>query len=198
MTNARRFLLATNNKGKLTELRRILEPLGFEVVSLSDAGLSGEPVEDGETFLDNALIKARYFASHSDIPVIADDSGLCVEALGGEPGVHSRYFGGPEGHDEANNRALVAAVQGLSPEKRGAYYVCVAVCVWPDGNVEHAEGRAEGRIVTEPRGTGGFGYDPFVQDILSGRTFAELSPDEKDERSHRGKAFRALAAKLSR
>ncbi len=192
----RRVVLASNNAGKLAELRRILAPLGFDLVSPRELGLAAVPVEDGGDFLANALIKARYWMNATGLPSIADDSGLCVDALGGAPGVDSAIFAGPHATDAENNALLLDRLRGVPDDARGAHYHCTAVCVAPDGQVLTAEGRAEGRVLDAPRGTGGFGYDPVMLEPTSGKTFAELDGDEKDAVSHRGRAFRALAERL--
>jgi XTP/dITP diphosphohydrolase len=194
---SKRVVLASNNAGKLRELRRILEPLGFELVSPRDLGLTGEPEEDGGSFLANALIKARYWAERTGLPAIADDSGLCVDTLGGAPGVDSAYFAGRDADDAANKAKLIEAMRGVPTEKRTAHYHCTAVCVREDGEYAVAEGRAVGVVLDTPRGTGGFGYDPLMLDPVSGKTYAEMDADEKDAVSHRGRAFRALARSLT-
>ncbi len=192
-----KILLASNNSGKLRELRRILSPLGMEVCSPSQLNLSGEPVEDGATFEDNALIKARYFVALSGLPAIADDSGLCVDALGGEPGVRSARFAGEDATDRENNALLRAKLFDVRDKDRTAHFYCSAVCVFPNGEVFKASGRVDGRILYENRGCNGFGYDPLFLDPASGKSFAELSGEQKDAVSHRGRAFRALAKLLA-
>ncbi|MEX2467795.1 MAG: RdgB/HAM1 family non-canonical purine NTP pyrophosphatase [Gemmatimonadota bacterium] len=204
-TPVRELLVATRNAGKIREIRRILADVpGLRVLDLDEAGIAPSAEEDGlepyETFEENARSKAEYFHRKAGIPTVADDSGIAVDALGGAPGVRSKRFAptGLEGtaQDEANNRFLVERLQGVVPDQRTARYVCVAVMVDDSDREILTRGEAEGRIVDQPRGTGGFGYDPHVFIPELGKTFAELTPAEKDARSHRGAAFRALAAKL--
>jgi XTP/dITP diphosphohydrolase len=194
-----RLLLATANQGKLRELRTILDGLGVELVGLAEAGL-GEPPEveeTGETFLENALLKGRAYAAWSGLAAVADDSGLEVDALGGAPGVRSARYAGPGGGDQANLAKLLAALEGVPPERRTARFRCAAVLVDPAGAGEEgrewpAEAAWEGRILAAPRGSGGFGYDPvFLPDGWE-LTSAEVDQATKDAASHRGKAFRSL------
>jgi XTP/dITP diphosphohydrolase len=192
-----RLVVATSNEGKLEELHRILEDLDVELVPMSALGLDS-PVEDGDTFEANALIKARAAAAASGLPALADDSGLEVDALGGEPGVHSSRYAGEETDDLANNRKLVAAIRAIPPDERTARFVCVAALVTPDGRSWTERGTMEGRIIDEPRGTSGFGYDPLFVSTGETRTNGELSPAEKDARSHRGAAFRAIRGDVER
>jgi XTP/dITP diphosphohydrolase len=207
-----KLLVATRSAGKMREIRRILaEVPDLDVLDLDQAGIPYEEAEDGlephDTFEENALSKARHFRERSGLPTVADDSGIVVDALGGAPGVRSRRFApdagagaeGLEGQalDDANNRHLVARLAGIPVQDRTARYVCVAAMLESDGGAPlFVRGEAPGVIVDEPRGSGGFGYDPHVEVPGQGRTYAELSPDEKDERSHRGAAFRQLAALL--
>lgn len=197
-----RIVVATGNPGKLAELERILEGLPVELVPMTALGLDS-PVEDGDTFEANALIKARAAARASGLPALADDSGLQVDALGGAPGVRSARFaedgedgdpddGDPDDGDRANNRRLVRELQGVPDADRTARFVCVAALVAPDGREWTERGAMEGRIVDEPRGAAGFGYDPHFVAAGETRTNAELSSAEKDARSHRGAAFRAM------
>lgn len=188
------LVIATGNVKKLVELRRILHGLDVDLVSMTDLGLP-EPVEDGDTFAENALIKARSACAESGLPALADDSGLEVTALGGAPGVRSARYAGTNhpsrsDNDAANNAKLLAALSGVSD--RTARFVCAAALVLPDGREWVVHGQMRGQIIDTPRGTRGFGYDPhFVADGET-RTNAELAPHEKDERSHRGEAFRGL------
>ena len=197
-----RLVLATHNAHKVGELRAILAPAvpGLDpaaVVGARDVG-APEPVEDGVTFAANALIKARALAAFTGLPAVADDSGLAVDVLGGTPGIFSARWAGRHGDDAANLALLLAQLADIAPAHRGAGFVCAAALVTPDGE-EHVElGHLRGTLAREPRGTGGFGYDPvFVPvDQPAGapeRTCAELSPAEKNAISHRGQAFRALA-----
>lgn len=189
-----RIVVATGNPGKLAELDRILDGLDVELVPMTDLGLPS-PVEDGDTFEANALIKARAASEATGLAALADDSGLEVDALGGAPGVHSARYADDEdaeAGDLANNRKLVRELQGVPEVERTARFVCVAALVAPDGRSWTARGTMEGHVVDEPRGEGGFGYDPHFVSAGDTRTNAELAPDDKDARSHRGAAFRAI------
>lgn len=189
-----RFVAATNNKNKLKEFARILKPLNIEVLTASQCGGDGiDPVEDGETFEANAVIKAKAFAEALGIPALADDSGLCVDALDGAPGVYSARYSG-EG-DAANNALLLKNLEGVPMEKRTARFVCAICCAYPDGRYFTVRGECEGRIGFEPKGSDGFGYDPLFF-IETGESFAEISGERKDSMSHRGKALRLLAERL--
>lgn len=184
-----KFIIATHNVHKLDELRRILAPLGVEADI--DPTLP-EAEETGVTFAENAFIKADEACRFTGLPAIADDSGLMVDALGGEPGVYSARYA-PVGQRKAT---VLKKLQGLPTEQRGAGFVSAVCCVFPNGDTVTAEGVCRGHIGEAPRGDGGFGYDPiFVTE--SGRTFAELTPAEKDAISHRGRALRAFAEKLA-
>jgi XTP/dITP diphosphohydrolase len=190
----RRVVLATGNRKKLVELERILQGLEIVLVPMTDLDLQ-EPVEDGASFEANALIKARAACAGSGLPALADDSGLEVDALGGAPGVYSARYAGTghpdrQDNDDANNRKLLADLEGK--QDRAARFVCVAALVLPDGRSWTERGTMEGRIVETPQGAQGFGYDPFFVSDGESRTNAELSPQEKDARSHRGIAFRAM------
>ena len=189
-----RLLLASANQGKLRELRTILDGLPVELVGLAEAGL-GEPPEveeTADTFLENALLKGRAYAAWSGLAAVADDSGLEVDALGGAPGVRSARYAGPGAGDQANLDKLLAALEGVPPERRTARFRCAAVLVDPDVGEWHAEAAWEGRVLDAPRGRGGFGYDPvFLPDGWE-LTSAEVDQATKDAASHRGKAFRAL------
>ncbi len=190
-----RVVAATGNPGKLRELSALLAPLGVEVVPQSAFGIAPPP-ETGASFLDNALIKARHAAAVSALPAIADDSGLEVDALGGAPGVHSARFAGDGADDDANNAKLLAALLNVPHRKRSARYRAVIVFVRTTNDPVPlvGEGRWEGRIARAPRGAGGFGYDPLFEPLDAPGTAAELAPSEKNARSHRGAALRALAA----
>jgi XTP/dITP diphosphohydrolase len=203
-----RLVVATRSAHKLREIRAILGVVPeLELLGLDEAGVPRSPKEEDierfSTFEENARAKAAYFREGSEFPVLADDSGLEVDALGGQPGVKSKRFSvegrGLDGaaRDQANNRHLVSLLEDTPPEARTARYVCVAVLDQGDGTPVAVRGEAEGLIVSEPRGDGGFGYDPHFLDPELGKTFAELSPPAKDARSHRGKAFRALARLLT-
>jgi XTP/dITP diphosphohydrolase len=190
-----RLILATRNRGKLAELRRILAAAGVSaaVTDLDDAPGMPEVAETGRSFTDNALLKARAVAAFTGLPAVADDSGLCVDALNGMPGVLSARWSGSHGDDEANLQLLLAQLADVPAGERGAQFVCVAALVLPSG-VEHlTEGTVRGQLTRSPRGSNGFGYDPiFVPDGFE-LTTAQMSAEEKDKISHRGKALRALA-----
>lgn len=192
-----KVVLASQNKHKIAELQALLAKHipDIEVLSLDEAGFSGEIIEDGETFEDNAYIKAKAAASTGYIG-LGDDSGLCVRALGGAPGIYSARYAGEHGDNEANNRLLLENLRGV--EDRHAEFVCVIACAFPDkdGDGLFCRGATEGRIIDEYKGTGGFGYDPLFYYEPFGKTFAEMTPEEKNSISHRGKAIEALAEKL--
>jgi XTP/dITP diphosphohydrolase len=189
-----KVVLATRNQGKLVELRRILGDV--DVVGLEEYPDAPDVPETELTFEGNALLKARAIAAHTGLPAVADDSGLCVDALNGMPGIFSARWSGRHGDDEANIDLLLAQLSDVAPEHRGARFVCVAAVAWPSGEEQTVEGHLTGHVIDTRRGANGFGYDPiFVPDDET-RTTAELSPDEKDAISHRGKAFRALADHL--
>ncbi len=190
-------VVASHNKHKLAELQRLLSQHipGIELLSLSDVGIFGDIVEDGETFADNALIKAKAAAASGYIG-IGDDSGLCVDALGGAPGVYSARYAGPACDDAANNAKLLAELE--KAESRAASFVCTIACVFPDGSEPIVvSGETCGEILTELRGRIGFGYDPLFYVKEKGLTFAEMEPDEKNAVSHRGRAIEKLAVALA-
>ncbi|MEU4230347.1 RdgB/HAM1 family non-canonical purine NTP pyrophosphatase [Nonomuraea sp. NPDC026600] len=186
-----RIVLATRNAGKITELRRILS--GFDIVGLEEFPSIGEVAETGVTFEENALLKAHAVAQGSGLPAVADDSGLCVDALNGMPGVFSARWSGRHGDDRANLALLLAQISDVPADKLTAHFACVAALALPSGESRVVEGTLAGHLVTTPRGTNGFGYDPILVPEGETRTAAELSADEKDAISHRGRAFRALA-----
>ncbi|SFP58802.1 XTP/dITP diphosphohydrolase [Geodermatophilus dictyosporus] len=189
-----RLLLATRNAGKLAELQRLLESAvrGVEVVGLRDVEEYPEAPETGATFAENALLKAREAVRYTGLPAVADDSGITVDALNGMPGVLSARWSGRHGDDPANTALLLGQLADVPDERRGAAFVCAAALVTPDGSEHVVERQWRGRVVREPRGGNGFGYDPvFLPDGLD-LTAAELAPQEKDARSHRGQAFTAL------
>ena len=200
------LVVATRSAHKMREIRRILADVpDLSVLDLDEAGVAYDPAEEGlephDTFEANARSKAEYFHARTGKPTVADDSGLEVDALGGAPGVRSTRFApdrglGGQARDDANNRHLVRELSGVPAERRGARYVCVAVLVDGDGPPVVVRGEAPGVIVDRPAGDGGFGYDPHFLDPELGRTFAEIGETEKNARSHRGRAFRALAAAL--
>ena len=194
-----RVVIASNNPGKLRELSALLKPLGIEAAPQSDFAVT-EAEEPHATFLENALAKARHAANVAGLPALADDSGLCVPALFGEPGVHSAYYAGHEGtreqRDARNNAKLVE--QMLAASDRSAFYYCVLVLVrYPDDPTPLvADGTWHGEIVLEPRGNGGFGYDAYFRVRGAARTAAEMTAEEKNHASHRGQALAQLARKL--
>lgn len=186
-----RIVLATNNPKKRIELERILAGLDVELVPMGELGLAS-PVEDGETFEDNALLKARAASGATGLPALADDSGLEVDALGGDPGVRSARWAGTDGDDAANNARLVRELAAVPEGQRAARFVAVAALVTPAGEEHTVRGTMEGRVRDHATGDGGFGYDPYFvadgQDVSN----AELTPQQKDAISHRGAAFRAM------
>ena len=188
-----RYILASNNKGKLREMKAILAETGAEVVSQSEAGANFEAEETGETFEENALIKARAACEALHEPAIADDSGLCVDALGGAPGVYSARYGGCKTDPER----VALLLKNLGGEKnRSARFVSCIACVFPNGDVLTARGECPGTITTAPRGDGGFGYDPVFELPGTGKTMAQLTEEEKNAVSHRGRALKAFQEKL--
>lgn len=186
-----KIIIATHNKHKLEEMSRILSPMGYEVVTDRDIGIElTDAEENGETFLDNARIKAESGCRESGLPCIADDSGLCVDALDGAPGVFSARYSGVHGDDEGNNKKLLSELSGVPTEKRTAHFAC-AICVsFPDGSEVTATGKCEGYIGYEKKGTNGFGYDPLF--MVGDRSLAEMTAEEKDAISHRGNALKEL------
>ena len=190
-----KILLASHNKNKIAELEALLKTVcaDAEVVSLSDVGFTDEIIEDGTTFEENALIKARTGARLGYITV-ADDSGLMVDALGGAPGVYSARYAGEDGNTEKNNAKLLAALHGVPQDKRTAHFVSVVACVFPDGREDIVvRGECPGEILTSPRGKTGFGYDPLFWYAPFGKTYAEMTAEEKNSISHRGVAMQAFA-----
>lgn len=190
-----RFFVATKNSGKIREFKRILGELGIEILTGNDLkDPLPDVVEDGETFADNALIKARAGAAFTGLPTVADDSGLCVDALSGAPGVLSARYAGEHGDDKANNEKLLKELSGVPAEKRTAHYMCVIACAFPDGREFTVSGRCDGIIDFSESGTGGFGYDPlFIGEIGK---FSEVTAAQKDAVSHRGKAIRLFTEKI--
>lgn len=188
------FLLASHNKKKLSELSRILEPLGFTVISPKDIedGIS-EPEENGASFEENALIKARSGAKETGLPTVADDSGLCVDALDGAPGIYSARYAGT-GNDEDNNKLLLKNLENVPEDRRTARFVSCIACVFPDGREFTVRGTVEGKIGYQPQGNGGFGYDPLF--ISDKGCFGLLSAEEKDSISHRHNAILKFVEEL--
>ncbi|HUQ79173.1 MAG TPA: non-canonical purine NTP pyrophosphatase [Patescibacteria group bacterium] len=209
MTARPRLLIATHSAHKLAELRELLRLEHGELVSLDDLGIADDPDETGETFATNARIKARFGARRTGLPTLADDSGLEVDALDGGPGVRTRRYAGPDATDRENNAKLLAALDGLPPERRGARYICVLAVALPPAvalpragaglraslAIRLAQGTTRGRIATAPKGSGGFGYDPIFEpagEPPGGRTFGEWTAAEKHAVSHRGRAARRM------
>jgi len=196
MTLPERIVLASGNPGKVREIRRILGEFGVEIVPQTELGV-GDADETGSSFVENALIKARHAADLTGLPAIADDSGLVVDALDGRPGVYSARYAGVRASDDDNIEKLLRELHGVPDDKRTAAFHCCAVYVSADDSTSLvAEGRWQGRILGERRGSGGFGYDPVFFDPECGRSAAELGPELKNARSHRGKALAALAEML--
>ena len=191
----RRVVLASSNRGKLREFQRLFSPLGIEVIAQAELGIP-DAEEPHETFVENALAKARHASRLSRLPALADDSGICVEALGGAPGVQSARYAGEPKSDRRNNEKLIAELSGIVD--RRAHYYCMLALVRHAMDPEPilADGRWDGTIIDAPRGEGGFGYDPHFLDASTGLTGAELPLQTKNELSHRGKAIRALLARL--
>lgn len=181
-----RYVIATHNKGKLVEFRRLLEPMGIEAVTMDIT----EPEETGKTFAENAFIKAEAACRETGLPAVADDSGLCVDYLGGAPGIYSARFAEPG----KRRLTVLEKLKGVPEEQRGAHFVSAVCCVFPNGDRIEAEGKCFGKIAFESRGENGFGYDSIFQqgDV----TFGELTAEEKDARSHRGHAFAEFERKL--
>jgi len=203
----RHLLVATRSVHKLRELRELLALDRTKLVSLDDLGIEGDPIEDGATFETNAAIKARFGLHASGLPTLADDSGLEVDALGGGPGVRTRRYAGEDATDAMNNAKLLGALHGLTSEQRSARYVCVLALAMPDATgprggirVITARGTCRGRMATEPRGTGGFGYDPIFEPVSEppgGRTLGLWTPAEKHAISHRARAAHRMSPRLA-
>ncbi len=193
---AGKIVLASGNKGKLREFRQMLEPMGYEIHPQSEFNVT-EAEEPFGTFVENALAKARHVSRQTGLPAMADDSGICVDALGGQPGVHSARYAGDPKSDDRNNQKLIADLAGV--ENRAANYYCVLVYVRSADDPQPiiADGRWSGIVIDEPKGENGFGYDPYFLVPEFGKTAAELSPEEKNACSHRGKALQALMEKLA-
>jgi XTP/dITP diphosphohydrolase len=189
-------VLATRNQGKVVELRRILEPYDVELLGLEAFPEVADVPETGATFAENALLKAHAVSQATGHVAVADDSGLAVDALNGMPGILSARWAGVHGEDLANLNLVLAQVSDVPDDRRTAAFICAAAAAAPDGREVVVEGRIEGALIREPRGTNGFGYDPIFVPEGHTRTTAEMAPDEKDEISHRGRAFRALAPNL--
>lgn len=190
-----KFVLATHNPGKLREMSAILAELGVEVVMPAELGVIVDVEETGETFAENAMLKAKAVCAAAGLPAIADDSGLCVDALNGAPGVYSARYGGPELDDRGRYLLLLSSMRGAPT--RAAHFACAVACAFPNGDELTASGRCDGAIAFAPMGDGGFGYDPVFLLPEKAKTFAQLTEEEKDALSHRGKALRAFVAELA-
>jgi len=199
-TDRRRLLIATGSPHKFGELRDLLELPNTDVVSLTDLGIADDANETAATFEENATIKARYYAAKSGLPTLADDSGIEVDALGGRPGVKTRRYAGAKATDRDNNRKLLGELADFyGPDERTARYRCVLVLVDDGAVAERTDGTFEGRIAFDPRGKGGFGYDPIFEpdfEPVGGRTVGQMPRDEKNRVSHRAKAARAMRERL--
>ena len=196
MSNIKIFI-ATKNQKKLSELERILIPMGFKVLSQKDFNKAfPEPIEDGTTFEENAIIKARDGLKNTGLISVADDSGICVDYLDGAPGIYSARYSGEHGDDESNNQKLLKELSDVPIEKRTARYVAAIACVFPDGRYFTVRGECEGKIAFEPQGDGGFGYDPYFISELG--YMAELTAEQKDSISHRGKALKLFKDELKK
>jgi len=193
-----KMVLASRNRKKIAELQTLLGESfpDLELLSLDDVGFVGEIEETGETFEENALIKAQTACRVSGLPGIADDSGLAVDALNGAPGVYSARYAGGHGDDEANNAKLLSELENVPDEKRTASFICCMAVVWPNGKKVTVQGSVSGLILREKRGNGGFGYDPLFYYPPLEKTTAELSAEEKNAVSHRGSAVRELCRVL--
>ncbi len=189
-----KLVIASHNAGKVREIAELLGPYGIEPVSAGSLGLP-EPEETGTTFIANAELKALAAADLSGLPALADDSGLCVEALNGEPGIFSARWAGPEKDFGLAMRRVWDAISAKGPDVgHGAHFICALALAWPDGHVEAFEGRVDGQIIWPPRGDKGFGYDPVFQPLGHDISFAEMDPADKHAMSHRADAFRQLVA----
>ncbi|MGI5947825.1 MAG: RdgB/HAM1 family non-canonical purine NTP pyrophosphatase [Lachnospiraceae bacterium] len=190
------IVFATGNEGKMREVRMILADLGMEILSMKEAGVRADITEDGETFAQNAEIKAKAVWLQTGGIVLADDSGLAVDYLGGEPGVYSARYMGEDTSYDIKNQAIIDRLKGAEGKERSARFVCDIAAVLPDGTVVHTEGFMEGQIAEKPAGTEGFGYDPILYIPELGVTSAELTLEQKNQISHRGKALRAMKEEL--
>lgn len=192
-----RVILASNNENKLREMQQILSPLGWEILRQKDVGLHLDPDENGETFEDNSRIKAEAVMQASGLPAIADDSGVSVDALNGAPGVHSARYGGAACNtDEDRNQFLLKNMEQVPDGSRGAKFVSVITMAYPDGRIVSARGELAGEILRQEQGNGGFGYDPLFYIPAEGCTMAELTPERKNEISHRAVALQNFVDQL--
>lgn len=197
---AQRIVLATRNVGKIKEFRRILDEIhsdSIELVGLEHFPELADVEETGQTFLENALLKARAVSAQTGLPAIADDSGLCIDALDGSPGIFSARWSGTHGNDRANIEKVLMQLESVKDRDRGAHFTCVSAFVMPDGSETTAEGILAGRILTVPIGDHGFGYDPIFLPLGSALSLAQLDAREKDEISHRGQSLRAIAPRVA-
>jgi XTP/dITP diphosphohydrolase len=192
---AEKFVLATHNPGKLKEMSAILSGLGVEVVSPKDIGITVDVEETGTTFAENAMLKAKAICKAANLPAIADDSGLCVDALNGGPGVYSARYGGEGLDDRGRYTLLLNSMRGQTT--RAAHFTCSVACAFPNGDTLTAEGQVDGTIAFAPMGEGGFGYDPVFFYPPLARTFGQLTAEEKSGISHRGKALAEFSEKLA-
>lgn len=188
------IVVATNNRKKLEEIRRIMADSGHNALSLAEAGVEIAPVENGETYAENALIKAHAACQAANLPAIADDSGLEVDALDGAPGIKSARFAGLSADDDANNQKLVSLLERIPFAKRGAHFLCVIALVTPNGGEMTVEGLCDGVIGFHPSGENGFGYDPYF--YHNNRSFADMTDEEKDKVSHRALALQRLMQEM--
>ncbi len=191
-----KIVFATGNAGKMREIRLIMEDLGMEILSMKEAGVDLDIQENGITFGENAAIKAKAVWEKTGGIVLADDSGLVIDHLNGEPGIYSARYMGEDTSYEIKNRELIRRMEGTSGQERSARFVCNIAAVLPDGRVIHTEETMEGQIAEEPAGMGGFGYDPILYIPEFGKTSAELTMEEKNQISHRGKALEAMKVRL--
>ena len=191
-----KLLIATNNSGKVEEYRRLLGCLPVELTTPSNEGVTEEPEESGDTFEENALIKARFYSEATGLPALADDSGIEVDALNGEPGVRSARYGGLPAGDDDRNRLLLSNMSNVPWEKRTARFICVAAMVWPGAEEETFQGACQGYVAFEPSGQEGFGYDPLFYYPSFGKTFGQTDAEAKDSVSHRGIAARKAVQRL--
>lgn len=191
-----KIVFASNNEGKVREIKKMLEGMEIDLVSLNDYASAPAIVEDGKNFLENALKKAKIVAEFTGETVLADDSGLQVEALGGEPGIYSSRYAGENATDEENIAKLIAGLKGIQQEKRGAFFFCMLVLYRIDGSYDCFEGKWRGQIIDEPRGNNGFGYDPVFMVPELNMTAAELPAEIKNKVSHRGQALAQLKKSL--
>ena len=190
------MLIATNNSGKVEEYRRLLGYVPVELTTPSDEGVTQEPEESGDTFEENALIKAHFYSEATGLPALADDSGIEVDALNGEPGVRSARYGGLQASDDDRNKLLLSRLSNLPWEERTARFICVVAMVWPRAGKETFQGACQGYVAFEPIGQEGFGYDPLFYYPSFTKTFGQVDAEAKDSVSHRGIATRKAVQKL--